>query len=76
MALVVVFRVFAALLAIFGALNILLLILSDRIQSFFPVEFHAIANLTQAVTLFGVGAGVYLLGEMAGKKKAGGHGAH
>jgi hypothetical protein len=73
MALVMVFRVFAALLAIFGGLNILLLILSDQVQRFFPAQFHAVSSLTQAVALFGVGAGVYLLSEMAGRK---GHSAH
>lgn len=73
MALVLVFRVFSALLAIFGGLNILLLILSDQVQRFFPAQFHAIANLSQAVALFGVGASVYLLSELAGKKK---HSAH
>ena len=76
MALVLVFRVFAALLAIFGAMNILLLILSEQVQRFFPAQFHAVSNLTQAVALFGVGAGVFLLSEMAGKKKSGGHAAH
>ena len=74
MALVMVFRVFAALLAIFGALNILLLILSDQVQRFFPAQFHAISSLPQAVGLFGVGAGIYLLSEMAGSKKS--HSAH
>lgn len=70
MTLTLVFRVFAALLAIFGALNILLLILSDRVLRFFPVEFHPISNLTEAIALFGVGAGVYLLAGAAAAKKA------
>ncbi len=73
MALVLVFRVFAALLAIFGGINILLLILSDQMQRFFPAQFHAVANLTQAVALFGVGASVYLLSQLTDRKK---HSAH
>jgi ABC-type Na+ efflux pump permease subunit len=74
MALVVLFRVFAALLAIFGAMNILLLVLSEQVQRFFPAQFHAVSSLSQAVALFGVGAGVYLLSEMVGRKR--GHAAH
>ena len=70
MSLTGVFRVFAAILAIFGALNILLLILSDRVLSFLPVEFHPISTLTEATTLFGVGAGIYLLSGHPSAKKA------
>jgi hypothetical protein len=70
MTLTLVFRVFAALLAIFGALNILLLILSDRIVAFFPVQFHAVNTLTEATALFGVGAGIYLLASAQSAKKA------
>jgi hypothetical protein len=70
MTLTLVFRVFAALLAIFGALNILLLVLSERVLSFLPVEFHPISTLTKATALFGVGAGIYLLAGHQGGKKA------
>ncbi len=70
MSLTGVFRVFAAILAIFGALNILLLILSDRVLAFLPVEFHPISTLTEATTLFGVGAGIYLLSGHQSAKKA------
>ncbi len=68
MTLTLVFRVFAALLAIFGALNILLLILSDKVLAFLPVEFHPISSLTEATGLFGVGAGIYLLAGHQAKK--------
>lgn len=70
MTLTLVFRVFAALLAIFGALNILLLVLSDRVLAFFPAQFHPISNLTEATALFGVGAGIYLLAGAQSAKKA------
>ncbi|WP_425993780.1 hypothetical protein [Caulobacter sp. DWR1-3-2b1] len=70
MTLTLVFRVFAALLAIFGAMNILLLVLSERVRSFFPVEFHPVSNLTEATALFGVGAGIYLLAASGAHKKA------
>ena len=65
MPLTLILRVFAALLALFGALNILLLILSDQMRSFFPAQFHAVATISDATALFGVGAGTYLLGRMA-----------
>ncbi len=68
MMLTLVFRVFAALLAIFGALNILLRILSDKVLAFLPVEFHPISTLTEAIALFGVGAGIYLLAGHQAKK--------
>lgn len=61
------FRIFAAVMAIFGALNILLLILSEQVKTFFPAEFTAVSHMGEAVALFGVGAGVYILGE---RKKA------
>lgn len=57
------FRIFAAALAIFGALNILLLILSEQVKTFFPAEFTAVSNMGQAIALFGVGAGIYMLGD-------------
>lgn len=70
MTLTLVFRVFAGLLAIFGAMNIILLILSERVRAFFPVEFHPVSSLTEATALFGVGAGIYLLAASASHKKA------
>lgn len=61
------FRIFAAALAIFGALNILLLVLAEPVKAFFPAGFTPISNMGEAIALFGVGAGVYLVGE---RKKA------
>ena len=70
MPLALVFRVFAAILGILGGLNVILLVLADPIARYVPVEVHAMGNLTEALILFGVGAGIYLLGMgvPAGKK--------
>jgi hypothetical protein len=64
-----IFRVFGALLGVFGGLNVLLLILSAQMQSFLS-GFRPVATLSDAVLLFGVGAGIWVLGE---HKKASSH---
>ncbi len=71
MPLALLFRVFAAILGILGAINVLILVLADPIARFSPVELHAMGSLTEALILFGVGAGIYLLGLGAGVKKHG-----
>ena len=71
MPLALVFRVFAAILGILGAINVLILVLADPIARYSPVELHAMGSLTEALILFGVGAGIYLLGLGAGVKKHG-----
>ena len=71
MPLALVFRVFAAILGILGALNVLILVLADPIARYSPLEVHAVGNLTEALILFGVGAGIYLLGLGAGSQKHG-----
>lgn len=73
MPLALVFRVFAAILGILGLLNVLLLVLADPIARYSPVQVQAVGNLTEALILFGVGAGIYLLGLGAGGKKSHGH---
>lgn len=73
MPLALVFRVFAAILGILGAINVLILVLQDPIARYSPVELHAMGNLTEALILFGVGAGIYLLGLGASPKKSHGH---
>lgn len=65
MPLALVFRVFAAILGILGALNVILLVLADPIDRYVPVDVRPMANLTEALILFGVGAGIYLLGMRA-----------
>lgn len=70
MTLALLFRVFAAILGILGALNVLILVLADPIARYSPVQVQAVGDLTQALVLFGVGAGIYLLGLGAGGKKA------
>jgi len=70
MPLALVFRVFAAILGILGGVNVILLVLADPIAQYSPVPVHAMASLTEALILFGVGAGIYLLGLGAGPKKA------
>ncbi len=56
-----VFRVFAGILGAFGALNIVLVVLGAALAQYSPVELHAATNLSEAVMLFGVGAGIYVL---------------
>ncbi|MDO8297828.1 MAG: hypothetical protein Q7T19_15485 [Caulobacter sp.] len=56
-----VFRVFAAILGVLGAINIVLLVLGEAIARWSPVEMRAIGTLTEALMLFGVGAGIYVL---------------
>jgi hypothetical protein len=71
MSLAFVFRVFAAILGLLGAINVVLLVLADPIARYSPVQVQAVGNLTEALILFGVGAGIYLLGQGAGVKKHG-----
>lgn len=56
-----VFRVFAGILGAFGALNVVLVVLGEALARYSPVELHAATTLTEAVMLFGVGAGIYVL---------------
>ncbi len=70
MPLALVFRVFAAILGLLGALNVVILVLADPIARYSPVEMRAMGSLSDALLLFGVGAGIYLLGLGAGVKKA------
>lgn len=70
MPLALVFRVFAAILGLLGALNVVILVLADPIARYSPVEMRAMGSLSEALLLFGVGAGIYLLGLGGGVKKA------
>ena len=60
-------RVFALLLTIFGAINLVVLALSDHLQSFVPAVLRPAATFAEALALFGVGAVVTLLADIAGK---------
>lgn len=57
-----IFRVFAALLAIFGIINFILLILADPIARYSPVGVAPTTSLLDAIALFGVGAAIWMLG--------------
>ncbi len=70
MPLAFVFRVFAAILGLLGLLNVLILVLAEPLARYSPVEVRAMGSLSEALLLFGVGAGIYLLGMGAGVKKA------
>jgi len=70
MPLAFVFRVFAAILGILGAINILLLILAEPIARYSPVPVQPVGSLTESVILFGIGAGIYLLSLPAMHRKA------
>ena len=65
--LTLVFRIFAGVLGAFGALNIVLVVLGGVLAQYSPVEFHAATNLTEALMLFGVGAGIFVLSPAGGK---------
>lgn len=65
--LTLVFRVFAAILGVLGAINIVLLVLGEALARYSPVELHAVGTLPEALMLFGVGAGVYVLSPAGGK---------
>ena len=62
-----IFRVFAAILGVLGAINIVLLVLGEALARYSPVEMHAVGTLTEALMLFGVGAGIYVLSPTDGK---------
>ncbi len=62
-----IFRVFAAILGVLGAINIVLLVLGEALARYSPVEMHAVGTLTEALMLFGVGAGIYVLSPAGGK---------
>jgi hypothetical protein len=59
MSLTFVFRIFAGLLGLFGMVNVLLVVLADPISRFSPVFLTPTISLTDAILLFGVGAGVW-----------------
>lgn len=65
--LALVFRVFAAILGVLGAINIVLLVLGEALARYSPVEMRAVGTLTEALMIFGVGAGIYLLSPVGGK---------
>ena len=62
-----IFRVFAAILGVLGAINIVLLVLGEALARYSPVEMHAVGTLAEALMLFGVGAGIYVLSPTGGK---------
>ncbi len=59
--LTLIFRVFAGILGALGAINIVLLVLGEALASYSPVELRAVGTLTEALMIFGVGAGIYVL---------------
>lgn len=66
-------RVFSLILTFFGALNLVILALSDHLQSWVPAVLRPAATFGEALALFGVGAAVALLGEIAAKTGRGKH---
>ncbi|MBR7618569.1 hypothetical protein JKL49_04140 [Phenylobacterium sp. 20VBR1] len=60
-------RVFSLILTFFGALNLVILALSDPLQSVVPAVLRPAATFGEALALFGVGAAVAMLSEIAGK---------
>jgi hypothetical protein len=51
-------RVFSLILTFFGALNLVILALSDHLQSWVPAVLRPAATFGEALALFGVGAAV------------------
>ena len=67
-------RLFSGLLALMGALNLVVLALSDHLQSVVPIILRPAATFSQALALFGVGASVHVLSEIAARTgKSKGH---
>jgi hypothetical protein len=65
---------FSGLLALFATLNLLVLLLSEKIQHFIPIRLTPVTSYMDAVIAFGIGAGVFCLAHMAhGKSGGGGH---
>lgn len=62
-----IFRIFAAILGVLGAINIVLVVLGEALARYSPVELRAVGTLTDALMLFGVGAGIYVLSPASGK---------
>lgn len=65
-------RIFAGLLALLGALNLILMLLADFVQDMVPYPLKPVTSFTDALLLFAVGGGVYMLaviglGKMGGK---------
>jgi len=56
-----IFRVFAAILGVLGAINIVLLVLGEAIARYSPVQLQAVGSLSEALAIFAVGAGIYVL---------------
>ena len=76
MKLIPVIQVLSAALALFAMLNWLILMLSEKIQHFFPLKLTPVTNYMDAVVVFGIGAGVYCLATIAasgGRGKSAGH---
>lgn len=55
------FRLFAAVLGVLGAINIVLLVLGEAIARYSPVQLQAVGSLSEALAIFAVGAGIYVL---------------
>lgn len=60
-------RVFSLILTFFGVLNLVILALSDHLQSVVPAVLRPAATFGEALALFGVGAAVATLSEIAAK---------
>lgn len=65
--LTLIFRVFAGALGVLGAINIVLVILGEALTRYSPVEMRAVGSLTDALAIFAVGAGIYVLSPHGGK---------
>ena len=71
-----VIRLLSALLAIFATGNLLIILLSERIQHYVPIKLTPATSYMDAIVAFGIGAGVYCLATMAansGRSAGGGH---
>lgn len=68
-----IIQVIAAALAIFAIINWLILMLADNITRFIPMRLSPVTTYMEAVTAFGIGAGVYLLAVIASQGHKGGH---
>ncbi|MDP1632486.1 MAG: hypothetical protein Q8L66_13805 [Caulobacter sp.] len=55
------FRAFSGILGVLGAFNIVVLVLSGVINTYSSFEIRAVGTLSEALAIFGVGAGIFVL---------------
>lgn len=68
MPLIVLFRIAGLVLVVVGLLNMVMGLLPANIGAMVPHQLMLVEGFAQSVSLFGLGAMIYLLGEIAAKR--------